>query len=97
MPAIHFAAHALPGNGFEPGSILEFESAISCLRDQRVAYGVFDRMGFHIFDVEEADEATLTGMIRDIEDADGAARVRRETLQNARPAETDAPEDAPPA
>ena len=56
-----------------------------------VAYGVFDRMGFHIFDVEEADAAALNGMLQDIEDADGAARIRRETLKHARPAETDNP------
>lgn len=56
-----------------------------------LAFNVFDRMGFYIFDIIEISDACFDGILSDIEAGDEAARIRRETLENARPVETDTP------
>ena len=56
-----------------------------------VAYGVFDRLGFHIFDVQGVDGHAFDAMLLDIVEADEGERIRREIVERAGPVETSVP------
>lgn len=58
---------------------------------QGIPYSVFDRMGFHIFDITEFNEETLNAILFDILTGDELERMRKETIEKAKPVETSTP------
>lgn len=56
-----------------------------------LVFNIFDRMGFHIFNIDEINDACLDGILSDIEAGSEQDRIRKEMLENARPAETATP------
>lgn len=53
-----------------------------------LSFGVFDRLGFHLFEIGEVSNAVLDGILSDIVQGDERARLLREIVRQARPVET---------
>lgn len=55
---------------------------------QGLPYSVFDRMGFHIFNITDLSDEVLDGILSDIAAGDELERMRKEIIEKAKPAET---------
>lgn len=56
-----------------------------------IPYAVFNRAGFHIFEINSINDDVLDEIISDIEASDSEKLLREKTVKNAGPAETDIP------
>lgn len=56
-----------------------------------IPYSVFDRAGFHIFEIGSTSDEIFDGIIEDVQNADRARNIREKTIAEMRPIETDIP------
>ncbi len=77
-------------NGSSPDSHRGCKSH-SVQRAFRNSLFVFNQKGYCIFCAEMADQNTLDGMVKDMEDSDEKRRRKEEMIKNAGPVETQTP------
>ena len=78
----------------------ELSSVISCISDCNVvaggeltgvAFSAFDMAGFHIFNINDISDETLSGILEDIEKGNSEEKYKQEIIKNACPIETETP------
>jgi len=72
-------------------TLAEDAKAVLCRELSGIPFSVFNQKGYCIFCSEKADQDTLDGMIKDIEESDEKRRRKEEMIQNAGPVETQTP------
>jgi len=56
-----------------------------------IPFTVFDRAGFHIFEIGEISDAIFDGIIEDLHQADTEAAAKEQIIRDAKPVETSTP------
>lgn len=72
-------------------SLAKDAKAVLCRELSGIPFSVFNQKGYCIFCSEKADQDTLDGMIKDIEESDEKRRRKEEMIHNAGPVETQTP------
>ncbi|MDF2887781.1 MAG: hypothetical protein K0R23_2166 [Lacrimispora sp.] len=72
-------------------TLTEDAKAVLCKELSGIPFSVFNQKGYCIFCADKADQGTLDGMVKDIEDSDEKRRRKEEMIQNAGPVETQTP------
>ncbi|GLB28738.1 hypothetical protein LAD12857_06610 [Lacrimispora amygdalina] len=72
-------------------ALTEDAKAVLCRELSGIPFSVFNQKGYCIFCAPKADQDTLNGVVRDMEESDEKRRRKEEMIKNAGPVETETP------
>ncbi len=72
-------------------TLTEDAKAVMCKELSGIPFSVFSQKGYCIFCAEKADQDTLDGIVKDMEESDEKRRRKEAMIKNAGPVETETP------